>query len=303
MKVHEMIRKLRRERGMTQEQLAEAMGVSTASVSKWETGQTAPELTALMALADFFEVSVDTMLGHSVEGNRRSALLEEMKALDKADQNDEARALAEELLRCYPNDVQVIEEAAHVHYDCYTRVGDRAHMEQAISLTKRLLTLAEDPSGMKKFELYNTLGNQYELMRDWSTAREYYKKGAVGKLSDRPLARLLANEGKHQEAVDAISKVFYFTLFEMLTDALQLAVTWKELGQPEKAVAALDWAIIATERSGENTRKELASLYALLQKIREEMNVTAAEEFLTGVECTVIARESEDESSYIRISV
>lgn len=38
MMLHENIRKLRRERNLTQEQLAELMGVSIASVSKWETG-------------------------------------------------------------------------------------------------------------------------------------------------------------------------------------------------------------------------------------------------------------------------
>ena len=41
------------------------MGVSIASVSKWENGQCAPELTVLMELADFFEVSMDTLVGHS----------------------------------------------------------------------------------------------------------------------------------------------------------------------------------------------------------------------------------------------
>ena len=45
---------LRKQRGLKQEQLAEAMGVSVAAVSKWENGQSAPELTVLMELADFF---------------------------------------------------------------------------------------------------------------------------------------------------------------------------------------------------------------------------------------------------------
>lgn len=46
-KLSENIKTLSRERNLRQEQLAEAMGVSTASVSKWETGQCAPELTVL----------------------------------------------------------------------------------------------------------------------------------------------------------------------------------------------------------------------------------------------------------------
>ena len=62
----ENIRVMRREKGLTQEQLAEVMGVSTASVSKWETGVAVPELGMLAALADFFEVSIDALIGHTV---------------------------------------------------------------------------------------------------------------------------------------------------------------------------------------------------------------------------------------------
>ncbi|MBP3579537.1 MAG: helix-turn-helix transcriptional regulator, partial [Lachnospiraceae bacterium] len=45
--LEENIRVMRREKGLTQEQLAEVMGVSTASVSKWETGVAVPELGML----------------------------------------------------------------------------------------------------------------------------------------------------------------------------------------------------------------------------------------------------------------
>ena len=57
MMLNENIREIRKINNMTQEQLAEVMGVSTASVSKWETGQSAPEISALLALADYFDVS------------------------------------------------------------------------------------------------------------------------------------------------------------------------------------------------------------------------------------------------------
>ena len=59
MTLNDTIRALRRERGMTQEQLAEAMNVSAAAVSKWENGQSVPDILVLTALADFFEVSLE----------------------------------------------------------------------------------------------------------------------------------------------------------------------------------------------------------------------------------------------------
>ena len=58
----ESIRKLRKEGGFTQEQLAEAMGVSVSAVHKWESDKATPELELLVDLAEFFETSVDAML-------------------------------------------------------------------------------------------------------------------------------------------------------------------------------------------------------------------------------------------------
>ncbi len=54
---------LRREKGLTQEQLAEFAGVSKASVSKWETGQSYPDIELLPQLASYFEISIDDLLG------------------------------------------------------------------------------------------------------------------------------------------------------------------------------------------------------------------------------------------------
>ena len=53
---------LRRQKGMTQEELATQMGVSPQAVSKWENDQTCPDITALPKLARFLGVSVDELL-------------------------------------------------------------------------------------------------------------------------------------------------------------------------------------------------------------------------------------------------
>ncbi|PKM76020.1 MAG: transcriptional regulator [Firmicutes bacterium HGW-Firmicutes-15] len=55
----------RKEKGITQEKLAEYIGVSKASVSKWESGQSYPDILLLPELATFFNVSVDELLGYS----------------------------------------------------------------------------------------------------------------------------------------------------------------------------------------------------------------------------------------------
>ena len=57
----EQIYALRRKMGLSQEQLAEKLGVSRQAVSKWETGASVPELDKLLALSEFFGVSVEEL--------------------------------------------------------------------------------------------------------------------------------------------------------------------------------------------------------------------------------------------------
>lgn len=56
---------LRRERGVTQEDLAAELGVTAAAVSKWEHGYTLPDILMLCALADYFRVTTDELLGRT----------------------------------------------------------------------------------------------------------------------------------------------------------------------------------------------------------------------------------------------
>jgi len=54
----------RREKGITQDELANHIGVSKASVSKWETGQSYPDITFLPQLAAYFNISIDDLMGY-----------------------------------------------------------------------------------------------------------------------------------------------------------------------------------------------------------------------------------------------
>ena len=56
---------LRKQQNITQEKLAAEMGVSIAAVSKWETGNSMPDIVMLCALADFFGVTTDELLGRN----------------------------------------------------------------------------------------------------------------------------------------------------------------------------------------------------------------------------------------------
>lgn len=64
---------LRRRAGLSQEQLADQLGVTRQSVSKWESGTAAPELSKLVALSDLFSVSVDYLVKDRLEEPERPA--------------------------------------------------------------------------------------------------------------------------------------------------------------------------------------------------------------------------------------
>ena len=63
MEFREQLMELRKQRGWSQEQLGAKIGVTRQTVSKWETGDTTPELAKLIELSSLFEISVDQLIG------------------------------------------------------------------------------------------------------------------------------------------------------------------------------------------------------------------------------------------------
>ncbi len=71
-KIGRFLKELRKEKELTQEQLAEKFGVSSRSVSRWENGNTMPELGILVELADYYEVDIKEI----IDGERKSEIME-----------------------------------------------------------------------------------------------------------------------------------------------------------------------------------------------------------------------------------
>ena len=67
MNIAASIARLRRERGMTQEALAEVIGVSPQTISKWENNTTYPDIALLPVLADVFGVTIDVLYGREMQ--------------------------------------------------------------------------------------------------------------------------------------------------------------------------------------------------------------------------------------------
>ena len=73
MKTGVFLKTLRKEKNLTQEQLAERLGVSGRTVSRWETGNNMPDISLLVEIADFYDVSIPEL----IDGERKSENMNE----------------------------------------------------------------------------------------------------------------------------------------------------------------------------------------------------------------------------------
>ena len=79
MKLAEKIMTLRKQRGWSQEELAQQLSVSRQSVSKWESGASVPDLDKILKMSEIFGVSTDTLLKEEMELNERKTTFEDLQ--------------------------------------------------------------------------------------------------------------------------------------------------------------------------------------------------------------------------------
>lgn len=98
----------RRKRGITQEELAEYIGVSKAAVSKWEIGMTYPDISLLPRLASYFNISIDELMGYKPQMDTAdirkwySRLAREFAEGAFEETLEQSRKLAKQYCACYP---------------------------------------------------------------------------------------------------------------------------------------------------------------------------------------------------------
>ncbi len=93
------LKDLRKEKGITQEQLAEELGVSGRTISRWETGKNMPDISLLVEIAEFFDVSIPEV----IKGERKSENMKEETKEVVETMSDYAKAEKEQLIKSFRN--------------------------------------------------------------------------------------------------------------------------------------------------------------------------------------------------------
>ena len=135
------IKRLRTAKNITQEQLSMAMNVTCAAVSKWERGETYPDITLLQPLAYFFEVTLDELMGY--DQKKVQADIDETISLYRKHWKDsKGREIIVKAYHDYPNDYRIM------HYYMWNIGGDMAdnnptvlieHKEEFLSICEKIL--------------------------------------------------------------------------------------------------------------------------------------------------------------------
>jgi len=146
--IGENIKQLRKANNITQEQLAEALNITCAAVSKWERGDTYPDITLLQPLAYFFGVTLDELMGYQASKIQKDIdeLIARYTELYRTD-CEAARKLIVKAHAEYPNDYQIM------HCYMWNLAGDYAdnnpqnllsHKTEFLEICERILEGCKD---------------------------------------------------------------------------------------------------------------------------------------------------------------
>lgn len=249
----ENIRNYRKKMSLTQEQLAEAMGVSVATVSKWENGSVSPDIGMLVELADFFQTSVDVLIGYQMEKRSMEQSIAYLKELCDNREYEEAMKEAQKALQKYPNHFEMVYECANTLFAsalCLFRDEQgkpKSDMydsfDYIVSVYERALDLFEQnkDKNISRESIHQNIGNVYAYTGKFEKAVEYLEKHNVCHINDRMLGVLLCDMQEYDRAWEYLSKTMRRCLLDLWTNHMGVWAALLGKGKYEEALETSKW--------------------------------------------------------------
>ncbi len=154
MTIGETIRKMRRARDITQEDLAELLHITSQAVSRWETDATTPDVGSLMGLARIFDCTTDELLGMNAM-KKEDRIKEYKELIHEASHSGEPNgekviAICRDALREFPGDFELMQQLSFqlYYFSNYYEETDpkkhRAMMDESITLLEYITAHCTD---------------------------------------------------------------------------------------------------------------------------------------------------------------
>ncbi|MBR5798581.1 MAG: helix-turn-helix transcriptional regulator [Lachnospiraceae bacterium] len=243
--IDQNIRALRKARNMRQEQLAEALDVSTGAVSKWERGAAIPELKYIMEMADIFGISTDVLIGYRVQDGSSDALEKQLLNLQQEKNYEEGILQAEQALKRYPNRFSIVYRCGELYMVNGVENHDKKSLKRAIELLSHSLLLLEqntDPQ-ITEFTIQTELAQCYIVLEQQDKGLEILKKYNEGGIHNSLIGLTYAISGKHdaEEALPYLVGAFSSSITTQIRTLIGFANYYSQKQDWEAALDSLLW--------------------------------------------------------------
>ena len=201
------IKRLRLERGLTQEEMAAHLGISFQSVSKWERSEGYPDITMLPALARYFQTTIDELLGvNEIENqNRYNEVNRLWTKNNEAGHNQENVALMRQSLKEFPNDALLLVQLSTSLEKLDGTSEERlAHLRESIAVQEQILRYGED-SEVRSATLFNICFAYWKAGERDKALEQARKLPNLYKSRENALLYFLEGKEKQQVAHDALA--------------------------------------------------------------------------------------------------
>lgn len=280
MKIGSVIRQYRKEAGMTQEEMADRLGVTAPAVNKWENGNSNPDIELLAPIARLLHISLDTLMSFQEEltSAEIGGMMGQMDKMFETEEFDKVYEWALGKIREYPNCNMLIWQIA-VMFDARRLAGACAEPEKYDEQINAWYEMVlNDADEEMKHHAADALYGFYLRKKDYTKAEEYLKFfSEYDPMKKIARGRLYLEQGKKEEAYEIFEiSLFseYQTFIFILSFMMELAL---QEGDREKVCFLAEKAGALAQIFDMGKDKEWPSLSAasLAEKTMEEMNQAA----------------------------